>query len=78
MIVFYSVPTVKPTALSILAKPSHVSAERQLEVICQAVGGFPPPKLSWWLGAKKIRPHDEVSGKTFLHEVYIVGSNYVY
>ena len=52
---------VKPTSLAILAKPSFVSANQQVEAVCQAVGGFPPPKLTWWLGAKKKRPHDEVS-----------------
>ena len=52
---------MKPTSLAILAKPSFVSANKQLEAVCQAVGGFPPPKLTWWLGAKKKRSHDEVS-----------------
>ena len=52
---------MKPTSLAILAKPSFVSANKQVEAVCQAVGGFPPPKLTWWLGAKKKRPHDEVS-----------------
>ena len=53
--------SVKPTSLAILAKPSFVSAHRQVEAVCQAVGGFPPPKLTWWVGSKKKRPHDEVS-----------------
>ena len=52
--------SVKPTSLAILAKPSFVSANKQLEAVCQAVGGFPPPKLTWWLSNKKKRPHDEV------------------
>ena len=53
--------TVKPTAVSILEKPSHISADKEVEVICQAVGGYPSPKLSWWLGSKIMRPIDEVS-----------------
>ena len=52
---------MKPTSLAILAKPSFVSANKQLEAVCQAVGGFPPPKLTWWIEGKKRRPHDEVS-----------------
>ena len=51
---------VKPTSVSILEKPGHVSANKELEVVCQAVGGYPPPKLTWWLGSKMLRPDDEV------------------
>ena len=59
MISFYL--SVKPTSVSILEKPGHVSADRELEIVCQAVGGYPPPKLTWWLGSKMLRPDDEVS-----------------
>lgn len=52
---------LRPTSLAILAKPKSVSASKELEVVCQAVGGFPPPQLSWWLGSKKLRPFDETS-----------------
>ena len=52
---------VRPTSLAILAKPKSVPAEKELEVVCQALGGYPPPKLTWWLGSKKLRAFDEVS-----------------
>ena len=53
--------SVKPTAVSILDKISHVSADKEVEVTCQAVGGYPSPKLTWWLGSKILRHFDEVS-----------------
>lgn len=52
--------SVKPTAVSILDKISHVSADKEVEVTCQAVGGYPSPALTWWLGSKMLRPFDEV------------------
>lgn len=52
---------VKPTSVTILAKPDFVSAAKELEVSCQAVGGYPPPKLTWWMGTKRLRPYDQVS-----------------
>ena len=54
---------VKPTAVSILDKISHVSADKEVEVTCQAVGGYPSPKLTWLLGSKLLRAFDEVSWK---------------
>ena len=53
--------SVKPTAVTILDKISHVSADKEVEVTCQAVGGYPSPKLTWLLGSKLLRPFDEVS-----------------
>ena len=52
---------MKPTAVSILDKISHVSADKEVEVTCQAVGGYPSPKLTWLLGSKLLRAFDEVS-----------------
>ena len=54
---------MKPTAVSILDKISHVSADKEVEVTCQAVGGYPSPKLTWLLGSKLLRAFDEVSWK---------------
>ena len=31
-----------------------------MDVICQALGGHPPPKITWWLGSKQLAPYDEV------------------
>ena len=53
--------SVKPTGVSILDKISHLSADKEIEVTCQAVGGYPSPKLTWWLGSKILRHFDEVS-----------------
>lgn len=50
---------LKPSTVTILEKPSYVSAGKELEVICQSLGGYPPPKLTWWLGSKMLRPNDE-------------------
>ena len=52
---------VKPTTVSILDKISHVSADKEVEVTCEAIGGYPSPKLTWWLGSKILRAFDEVS-----------------
>ena len=52
--------SVKPTGVSILDKISHLSADKEIEVTCQAVGGYPSPKLTWWLGSKILRHFDEV------------------
>ena len=52
--------TVQPLSLSIKNKPGHVSANKELEVVCESEGGFPAPKLTWWLGSKMLRPDDEV------------------
>ena len=41
-------------------KISHLSADKEIEVTCQAVGGYPSPKLTWWLGSKILRHFDEV------------------
>ena len=60
---FHHLILVKPTAVSILDKISHVSADKEVEVTCQAVGGYPSPKLTWLLGSKLLRAFDEVSWK---------------
>ena len=53
--------TVKPTSVTILEKPSYVSANREIKVVCQSLGGHPPPKLTWWLGSKMLKSNEEVT-----------------
>ena len=65
---------MKPTAVTILDKISHVSADKEVEVTCQAVGGYPSPKLTWWLGSKMLRPFDEVR----YHMITELGYIYIY
>nr|XP_040567526.1 hemicentin-1-like [Lepeophtheirus salmonis] len=50
---------LKPVSVKILAKPTFISAEKEIEVICQALGGYPPPTLTWWLGSKSLDAYDE-------------------
>ena len=52
---------VKPTSVTILEKPSYVSANREIKVVCQSLGGHPPPKLTWWLGSKMLKSNEEVT-----------------
>ena len=56
----YSFFSVKPTSVAILEKQSHVSAGREIKVVCQSLGGYPPPKLTWWLGSKMLKSNEEV------------------
>ena len=51
---------VKPTSVTILEKQSFVSAGREIKVVCQSLGGYPPPKLTWWLGSKMLKSNEEV------------------
>ena len=57
--------SVKPTSVAILEKPSHVSAGREIKVVCQSLGGYPPPKLTWWLGSKMLKSNEEVCMHSF-------------
>lgn len=43
-----------------MEKRTFVSAGKLLEVVCQTVGGHPPPKITWWLGSKRLKHEDEV------------------
>ena len=56
---------VKPTSVTILEKPSYVSANREIKVVCQSLGGHPPPKLTWWLGSKMLKSNEEVTCLSF-------------
>lgn len=58
--VFVFVP-VKPTSVAILKNSSHVSAGKGVEIVCQALGGYPPPKITWWLGSKRLKHEHEAS-----------------
>ena len=51
---------VPPTGLSILEKPTYVSEGKSRLVTCQAVGGFPPPQISWWIGTRQLQPQQTV------------------
>jgi hypothetical protein len=64
--------TVKPTTVTILEKPSFVSAGKEIKVVCQSLGGYPPPKLTWWLGSKMLKSNDEVTTKyhDLMHSKY--------
>ena len=62
---FHSFISVKPTSVAILEKPSHVSAGREIKVVCQSLGGYPPPKLTWWLGSKMLKSNEEVCMHSF-------------
>ena len=59
--VLFSLFAVKPTSVTILEKPSYVSANREIKVVCQSLGGYPPPKLTWWLGSKMLKSNEEVT-----------------
>ena len=50
---------VPPTGLQILEKPTYVSEARV--VTCQAMGGFPPPEISWSIGTRQLQPQQMVS-----------------
>ena len=52
--------SVKPSSVTILEKPSFVSAGREIKVVCQSLSGYPPPKLTWWLGSKMLKSNEEV------------------
>ena len=52
---------MKPTNVAILEKPGHVSAGKEIKVVCQSLGGYPHPKLTWWLGTKMLKSNEEVS-----------------
>ena len=72
----YTYLSVRPVSLSILTKPSFVSAQVSFTVTCQAIGGYPPPRLSWWLGSKKLTTIDkEVSLLKSLKAQYSMNTN---
>ena len=59
----FSCILVPPTGLQILEKPTYVSEGKARVVTCQAMGGFPPPEISWWIGTRQLQPQQTVSSK---------------
>ena len=57
--------------MAILEKPSHVSAGREIKVVCQSLGGYPPPKLTWWLGSKMLKSNEEVCNTFIFIYIYL-------
>lgn len=45
-----------PTGLEILEKPTYVSEGKSRVVTCQAIGGYPPPEITWWIGNRQLQP----------------------
>lgn len=54
---------VPPTGLEILEKPTYVSEGKSRVVTCQAIGGYPPPEITWWIGNRQLQPEQTVSAK---------------
>eukprot|EP00090_Calanus_glacialis_P029736 TRINITY_DN4776_c0_g2_i1.p1 TRINITY_DN4776_c0_g2~~TRINITY_DN4776_c0_g2_i1.p1 ORF type:complete len:861 (-),score=112.71 TRINITY_DN4776_c0_g2_i1:337-2919(-) len=45
-----------PTGLQVLEKPTYVSEGKSRVVTCQAIGGYPPPEITWWIGTRQLLP----------------------
>ena len=62
-IYYFSVP---PTGLQVLEKPTYVSEGKSRVVTCQAIGGYPPPEITWWIGTRQLLPQQTVSDQYHL------------
>ncbi|XP_054259110.1 synaptogenesis protein syg-2-like [Macrosteles quadrilineatus] len=49
----------KPLSAQILTSYVPLSAERKVEIVCQAIGSRPPAKISWWKDNKHLDDYTE-------------------
>ncbi|XP_046659110.1 LOW QUALITY PROTEIN: nephrin-like [Homalodisca vitripennis] len=49
----------KPMSANILTSYVPLSAERKVEIVCQAIGSRPPAKISWWKDNKHLEDYTE-------------------
>lgn len=45
---------------AILSSYVPLSAERKVEIVCQAVGSRPPAKITWWKDNKHLEDYSEM------------------
>lgn len=52
--------------MEILFSNQPLSADRNYEVQCQAIGSRPPAKLTWWMGGMELSGITKVKLYTFI------------
>lgn len=45
----FSIPPVRPLHVEILFNNQPLSADRQYEIECEAIGSRPPSVITWWM-----------------------------
>lgn len=59
VILSYLFSKVRPLSVDILFNNQPLSADRNYEIECQAIGSRPPSKITWWMGDIELSGHTQ-------------------
>lgn len=70
--IFFLRIAVRPLSVDILFNNQPLSADRNYELECQAIGSRPPSKITWWLGGIELTGHTQkvIWGTRDSHQCY--------